>query len=231
MRLQQPWPNGYTVNAKSPYGYRRHPITGRRAFHHGVDVAGRFDVRAAGDGVVRHKGWSPKGGGHVVGIEHGSKLWTFYYHGRSATDLKIGDRVKAGDFIYESGSTGASTGDHLHFETRRSRRWGTTMDPMPLLQTGTPQTLLQVNGIPSKKTWSVWQEDLKKNWGYEGRIDGIPGRMTYSAIQRYAGVPVDGIIGPITRRGVQARIGVNVDGKWGRQTWSEIQRRLNTGSM
>ena len=231
MRLQQPWPNGYTVNAKSPYGYRRHPITGRRAFHHGVDVAGRFDVRAAGDGVVRHKGWSPKGGGHVVGIEHGSKLWTFYYHGRSATDLKIGDRVKAGDFIYESGSTGASTGDHLHFETRRSRRWGTTMDPMPLLQTGTPQTLLQVNGIPSKKTWSVWQEDLKKHWGYGGRIDGIPGRMTYSAIQRYAAVPVDGIIRSITRRAVQAKIGVTVDGKWGRQTWSEIQRRLNTGSM
>ena len=52
MRLRNPWPEGRTINARSPYGWRRHPITGRRAFHHGVDVAGVFPVTVAGDGVV-----------------------------------------------------------------------------------------------------------------------------------------------------------------------------------
>jgi hypothetical protein len=241
MKLQQPWPEGYSVNARSPYGFRKHPITGRRTFHHGVDVAGVFLVTSAADGVVRHVGadWhslSPAGkkrqsGGNTVGIEHGAGLWTFYYHGKHQTKLRVGERVKAGEFIFTSGTTGGSTGNHLHFETRRSRRWGDTMDPVPLLQNGTPQLILPVTGKPSKQTWAVWQEDLKAKWGYAGRIDGIPGPMTNMAIQRYAGVKVDGILGPITRRAVQAKIKVIPDGIWGRNTWSEIQRRLNSGSM
>jgi murein DD-endopeptidase MepM/ murein hydrolase activator NlpD len=98
VRLSKPWPDGFTINTRSPYGYRRHPITGRRTFHHGVDVAGVFPVTSAGDGVVGHIGWNRTGGGHVVGIEHGAKLWTFYYHGRERTQLRLGQRVKAGDF-------------------------------------------------------------------------------------------------------------------------------------
>ena len=71
MKLRNPWPEGRTINARSPYGWRRHPITGRRAFHHGVDVAGVFPVTVAGDGVVVKIGWSPRGGGHTVLIDHG----------------------------------------------------------------------------------------------------------------------------------------------------------------
>jgi len=230
VRLSQPWPEGYTVNARSPFGWRVHPITGKRKFHHGVDVAGVFPVTAAGDGVVRHIGWSPRGGGHVVGIEHGTKLWTFYYHGKERTALRNGQRVSAGDFIYTSGTTGASTGNHLHFEVRKSRRWGNTVDPLPLLENGTPQVMLPVNGRPSSETWRAWQEDLKK-YGYKGRLDGIPGRLTYSAIQRYAGAPVTSVLDVRTRRAVQEKINVKPDGVWGRITWAEIQRRLNSGTM
>ena len=232
MQLRQPWPEGYSINARSPYGPRRHPITGRAGtMHHGVDVAGSFPVTAAGDGVVKHVAFSAKGGGHVVGIEHGANLWTFYYHGAHATRLRKGARVKAGQFIYQSGNTGASTGNHLHFECRLSSRWGHTVDPVPLLTTGTPQPILKVTGRASKQTWMVWQDDLKARWGYTGRIDGIPGPMTHAAIQRYAEVPVTGRLDDRTRRAVQKKIGVIPDGVWGRNTWSEIQRRLNVGDM
>ena len=109
-RLRNPWPEGYTINKRSPYGWRIHPITKKRALHRGVDVAGRFPVTAAGDGTVDHIGFSRNGGGHVVIIGHGSGIWSVYYHGRTATKLRKGQRVDAGQFIYESGSTGASTG-------------------------------------------------------------------------------------------------------------------------
>ena len=129
-RLVNPWPEGRTINPRSRYGPRKHPITGRpNTFHHGVDVAGRFPVTAAADGRVSKVSWSPTGGGHVCIIDHGD-LVTVYYHGAHRTALKVGQQVKAGDFIYTSGTTGASTGDHLHFETRRpGGKWGDTLDP------------------------------------------------------------------------------------------------------
>jgi murein DD-endopeptidase MepM/ murein hydrolase activator NlpD len=132
-RLVNPWPEGRTINARSPYGYRIHPITGKRTFHHGVDVAGVFPVTAAADGVVQKVSWNATGGGHVCIIDHGD-LVTVYYHGAHRTKLKRGQPVKAGDFIYTSGTTGASTGNHLHFEVRRpGGRWGDTMNPEDFL--------------------------------------------------------------------------------------------------
>lgn len=74
-------------------------------------------------------GWSATGGGHTVLIDHGD-LVTVYYHGAKKTQLKVGQKVETGDFIFQSGNTGASTGAHLHFETRRpGGKWGDTMDP------------------------------------------------------------------------------------------------------
>jgi peptidoglycan hydrolase-like protein with peptidoglycan-binding domain len=64
-----------------------------------------------------------------------------------------------------------------------------------------------------------------------GRIDGIPGKMTYTAMQKWAGVKADGIIGPNTRRAVQSKLGVKPDGKWDKLTISELQRQLNTGKI
>jgi murein DD-endopeptidase MepM/ murein hydrolase activator NlpD len=154
-RLVNPWPEGRTINARSPYGYRVHPITGRRTFHHGVDVAGRFPVTAAADGVVQKVSWNATGGGHVCIIDHGD-IVTVYYHGAHRTKLKVGQRVKAGDFIYTSGTTGASTGDHLHFETRRpGGRWGDTLNPEDFLpkpgsvaEPATPQPAPTPNPVP-----------------------------------------------------------------------------------
>jgi len=232
MKLSNPWPSGYTINTRSPYGWRVHPITGKRKFHQGVDVAGSFSVTAAGDGVVTKVGWSARGGGHTVLIDHG-EIVTVYYHGAHRTGLRKGQRVAAGEFIYSSGTTGSSTGNHLHFEVRkRGGRWGQTLDPVPFLQgsASVSPAVLRVTGRLDRATWKAWQTALD-GYGYSGRVDGIPGRRTYSAIQRWAGAPVDGRVGPQTRRAVQERLGVKPDGVWGRITVSALQRALNDGSV
>ena len=203
--------------------------------HHGIDYGGTFKVLCAGDGIVNHIGWSPRGGGHVVIIKHGTNLYTVYYHGRERTQLKKGERVRPGDVVYTSGSTGASTGPHLHFETRTSRLWGRTVDPKLYFNNSpavAPQPL-KVTGRLDRATWRAWQEVLKRVWGYEGLIDGRPGPMTHRAIQRSAKVRADGIIGPITRKAVQERLQDKgfykgrIDGIWGRGTISALQNALN----
>ena len=231
MKLQNPWPEGYSINTRSPFGWRIHPISKKRKFHQGVDVAGSFPVTAAADGVVTKIGWSPRGGGHTVLIDHGD-IVTVYYHGAYRTGLKKGQRVKAGDFIYTAGSTGASTGNHLHFEVRRrGGRWGDTLDPELYLSGKAPAPVNKVSGRLDRATWTQWQKALNKAGHNAGRPDGRPGRMTYGAIQRWAGVKDDGILGDNTRRAVQTKLGVKADGKWGRITISELQRQLNRGEI
>lgn len=132
--LIQPWPEGYRINARSPYGPRKHPITRRVKMHHGVDVAlpvGTPLVSAA-DGTIAHKG-AGASGGYTLLIRHEGNWHTVYYHLQKPSHRHVGEQVKAGDLVAYSGNTGASTGPHLHFELRRSRRWGDTVDPVPHL--------------------------------------------------------------------------------------------------
>lgn len=244
MKLYNPAP-GRKVT--SPYGPRKHPITGQmNKMHHGIDYGGSFDVLCAGDGIVEHVGWSPKGGGHVVIIKHASDLYTVYYHGREATKLQKGERVRAGQFIYRSGNTGASNGNHLHFECRRSRKWGDSVDPNSYLSDEKPsdkpsepeRAKIKVTGRLDRSTWKAWQAALKANPKYEyyGVIDGIPGPITWKAVQRSAGSKADGIPGPNTRKAVQRLLKLlreysgRIDGIWGRGTISALQRALNKGT-
>src|SRR6056297_94009 len=135
MRLYNPWPEQYTINRRSPYGPRRHPITGKQSFHHGVDVAMPVgsNLIAPADGTVVHHG-SGASGGFVLILQHEGNWHTVYYHLQKPSHKPRGAQVKAGDIIADSGNTGASTGPHLHFELRRSRNWGDTVDPVPYLQ-------------------------------------------------------------------------------------------------
>lgn len=231
MKLQNPWPSSRKVT--SPYGYRIHPITKKKTLHRGVDVAGRFEVTSAGAGVVEHIAYSPNGGGHVVIINHGSGIWSVYYHGRTATTLRKGQRVDAGAFIYESGSTGMSTGDHLHFEIRKgSRAWGNQVDPMPYLEgngAGPGAGEIQVNGRLDRATIRKWQEVLKAAGFDPGMADGRMGPRTVSAIQKSVNVRPTGVLGPETMKAVQRKLGVKDDGDWGRITISALQRELNRG--
>lgn len=234
MKLVQPWSDPYKINARSPYGWRRHPITGKRTFHHGVDVAMPVGspLTAPADGVVVHKGNGGSGGVTLI-LKHADDLFSVYYHLQKPSHLNKGDRVVTGDLIAFSGNTGASTGPHLHFETRKSQRWGDTTDPVPFLQ-GAASVVpapLKVDGRLGRNTWKAWQTALKKAGLYKGVPDGRPGVMTYRAVQAWAGVKQDGVIGNQTRRAVQEKLGVKPDGVWGRLTISALQRQLNQGVL
>jgi len=136
VRLYNPWPEPYTINPQSPYGPRRDPITGAaNSWHHGIDVAMPIGTKliAGADGTIAHKG-SGASGGYTLIIRHEGSWHTVYYHLKQPSHLNIGDQVRAGDYVAASGNTGRSTGPHLHFELRRSRRWGDTTDPVPYLQ-------------------------------------------------------------------------------------------------
>lgn len=233
MKLAQPWPEGYSVNARSPYGWRRHPITGKRTFHHGVDVAlpNGTPLTAPEAGVIAHKGFS-RSGGHTLIIKHASDLYTVYYHLQKPAIHALGARIGQHEIIAYSNNTGASTGPHLHWEVRKSRRWGDTVDPMPYLSDTPPAPApVSVTGRLDRATWRKWQEQLKAAGYYKGLLDGKPGPLTYRAIQSWAGVSQTGTLDQVTRRKVQERLGVKVDGVWGRITVSELQRRLNSGGL
>jgi murein DD-endopeptidase MepM/ murein hydrolase activator NlpD len=145
VRLVQPWPDPYTVNPRSGYGMRFHPIRKVMRMHHGVDVACPVGTRltAPADGKVIHKGNHASSGFNLI-LEHAGGWHTVYYHLREPSPLKMGQQVKTGDLIAHSGNTGASTGPHLHWELRRSRREGDTVDPVPHLVRPTPAQL----GVP-----------------------------------------------------------------------------------
>ena len=102
----------------SPYGMRKHPIDGYNKMHRGTDFAAPegTPIMASGDGVVIKASWCG-GGGNCVKIKHNSSYSTVYAHmSKFAANIKKGKRVKQGQTIGYVGSTGKSTGPHLHYE-------------------------------------------------------------------------------------------------------------------
>ena len=102
----------------SPFGMRKHPIDGYNKMHRGTDFAAPLGtpIMASGDGVVKKAGWCG-GGGNCVKIKHNSTYETVYAHmSKFARGIKSGVRVKQGQTIGYVGSTGKSTGPHLHYE-------------------------------------------------------------------------------------------------------------------
>ncbi len=102
----------------SPFGMRKHPIDGFNKMHRGTDFAAPMGtpIMASGDGVVKKAGWCG-GGGNCVKIKHNSTYQTIYAHmSKFARGIKTDVRVKQGQTIGYVGSTGKSTGPHLHYE-------------------------------------------------------------------------------------------------------------------
>lgn len=114
------WPVAGTIS--SPYGYRNHPVREERRFHTGVDlsVPSGSEVKATADGIVSFAGWT-ENSGIVVVVEHGHGFSTAYAHNRKAL-ARVGQRIARGDVIAMSGSTGVSTGPHVHYEIWRNGR-------------------------------------------------------------------------------------------------------------
>lgn len=127
-KLEWPAPGYYRIT--SPYGYRTHPILKKKKLHTGIDIAvpSGSTIIAANDGTVIYAGYYG-GYGNAVIIDHGGKISTLYAH-NSKLLVKEGDKVKRGQAVAKSGSTGLSTGPHLHFEVRLN---GQHTDPMGYL--------------------------------------------------------------------------------------------------
>ena len=108
------WPVRGWVSSK--FGFRTSPFSGRRVFHEGLDIAARYGlpVRATAKGIVVFAG-EKAGYGNIVTIDHGYGYMTRYGHNSSLT-VKVGDKVEKGDVIAKVGSTGRSTGPHVHYE-------------------------------------------------------------------------------------------------------------------
>jgi murein DD-endopeptidase MepM/ murein hydrolase activator NlpD len=126
-------PKGYPVegNISSPYGKRYNPFGRERTFHSGVDISGSpgTPIRATADGVVSYSGRT-QSSGYVVLIEHGCGFSTAYAHNRSNA-VKVGQRMKRGEIVGYIGSTGKSTGPHVHYEVWEK---GMRVNPSKFLQ-------------------------------------------------------------------------------------------------
>lgn len=135
------WPVAGYYRITSPFGYRIHPIYGTRRMHTGIDIGSNRDssgnkvsiygqkIRAGANGVVILSQYYG-GYGECVIIDHGGGVTSLYAHA-SKRAVSVGQVVKAGQTVSYVGSTGASTGAHLHFEVRKN---GTPVDPMGYLK-------------------------------------------------------------------------------------------------
>ena len=117
-------PKGWPVKGylSSKFGYRIHPQRKTREFHTGLDIATKpgKPVMATADGIVSYSGWSGANGNLIV-IEHGFGYSTGYAHNKKIL-VSIGQKVKRGDVIAYVGSTGRSTGPHVHYEVWIDRK-------------------------------------------------------------------------------------------------------------
>ena len=112
------WPCPSSTRVTSDYGTRVSPMSGASSNHKGIDIGASAgaDIIAAADGTVTAASYSSAAGNYVM-IDHGNSLSTLYAH-NSQLLAQVGQTVEAGDIISLSGSTGRSTGPHLHFEVR-----------------------------------------------------------------------------------------------------------------
>jgi len=123
------WPIKGTIN--SGFGLRIHPISGGRISHSGMDIGAAIGtpIKATADGIVSFSSWH-NDSGNIVVLEHGRGFTTVYAHNKE-NQVKVGQKVKRGQTVAVSGSTGATTGPHLHYEVWKNKR---PIDPASFLK-------------------------------------------------------------------------------------------------
>jgi murein DD-endopeptidase MepM/ murein hydrolase activator NlpD len=120
-------PSGYPSTSRritSAFGYRIHPISHNKKFHHGLDFGGKLGtpIKATADGMVEYAEFNKGGYGNLVVIAHNFGFKTAYGHMLDDLKVKAGDFVKKGEVIGYLGNTGRSTGPHLHYEVKFIKR-------------------------------------------------------------------------------------------------------------
>lgn len=122
------WPCPSSYNITSSFGNRKHPILRVVKMHTGIDIGASYgaSIVAAASGKVIMSQYDSSGYGRMIVIDHGGGITTLYAHA-SKLLVSVGDEVKTGQIIAKVGSTGLSTGNHLHFEVRKN---GTPVNPL-----------------------------------------------------------------------------------------------------
>lgn len=188
------------LTPSSPYGLRTNPIIGSaREFHWGLDFAAACGthVHSADAGLVQAVGWHQGGGGNRVEVDHGSGLITTYNH-LEGIAVRKGQSLQAGDIIAKVGTTGASTGCHLHFETILN---GSHTDParwtlQPLHRSETPAGITMTDYRMARPTthapvWAVsavQRPHHEADGGHEVRENKVK-VMTSSPVSAPAAAP------------------------------------------
>lgn len=163
-----------SLYVSSPFGWRHDPLLGSGRSHDGIDLPGRFGapVHATGAGVVSYAG-SMSGYGNLVQIDHADGFRTRYGH-LSRILVRGGERVGQGEVIGQMGSTGRSTGNHLHYEIRRS---GQPVNPLAYMGRSVPPRraghdaqldMVELGAVAPNRT-------VKARWtGWHNSPDGLP---------------------------------------------------------
>lgn len=213
----------------SGFGMRNHPIKGGRAMHWGVDVGSHADnnILASAAGRVRLVVTNnpKKGYGHYLIITHSNGWETLYAH-LASVSVRTGAQVKQGQRIGVKGTTGASTGVHLHFELHTGKwnnSWSNAKNPLSyisdsvikqaqvlLVSVGYKLVVDGINGPATKKAVRAFQKANKLV------VDGIAGVKTMAALKKASpkeNLVVDGYAGVATISAEQRYWGTPVDGK------------------
>lgn len=252
---------GKDFRTSSSFGWRIHPIRKVRAHHNGEDFVHRqsdVPVLAIYDGVVtearpargRYHNGEPKGYGYFVAVRHkinGKYYVALYAHlVKNSFKVRKGQRVKAGQPLGIMGTSGASTGVHLHFEIHEGRKFGWSsngagfLDPIPFLRS-LGDLVSQQNQAGEATDEDAFVQDVpehtfkpskpeqfkapakKPELGAWLRVGSNNERVAY--LQKALKIKVDGIFGPQTKRAVldfQKSKGIAVDGIVGPQTWALV---------
>lgn len=216
------WPTD-TKRITSEFGNRIHPITGSKSFHPGLDIAdrGTNPIIVAADGTIS-RSYLSSSYGETIFIEHSvnGQTWeTVYAHMRLGSRAYVtGQKVKQGKQIGIMGSTGNSTGQHLHFELHRGK-WNysktNALDPEKYLEKDLfPKSDSTLRNGDTGKAVKELQEEIV-SLGYKlprYGIDSDFGDETENAIrafQKNAGIFIDGIVGPQTYTALEKATKVN----------------------
>ena len=170
------YPVSKDIPQTSGFGPRRHPISGEYKDHNGADwgAPGGTDIGSVADGVVKENTSKTTGWGNYVRITHkvgGKEVESLYAHMQEQSSLKVGDKVKAGDVVGKVGTTGSSTGDHLHLEIRVD---GELTDPVKWLETnagGGGNTSASTQDEVSTSTATASVNDLVTSGNVSGSDD------------------------------------------------------------
>lgn len=253
------YPTRKDTRLTSFYGFRRDPNTGKKNSHHdGIDLAPRkvgtinVPVYAVADGVVKNREFNSISGNRIY-IQHTNDNYTTVYLHLASFNVKKGDKVKRGKKIGTMGTTGKSTGIHLHFGVSKNYPvvWGekgTFINPLPYLNKPFSSVLI-IDGwwgeklttalqvyfgvIVDGEIWGQHKPNQAPNAITGGVKFGIGGSPVIEKLQRLVGAFPDGQLGKDTVRKIQIYLGTHVDGVISSPSSmvKELQRRLNNNSL